>query len=78
MDIIKIAVLGIVGTLLGVMLRGQKKEYELFAAMGASLCIFYFLASKLELVLSVIGHMEEYVSLDAGYVAILVKMIWNT
>ena len=33
MDILKIAVLGIVGTLLGIMLKEQKKEYELFATL---------------------------------------------
>ena len=29
MDIVKIAIMGIVGALLGIMLKGQKKEYEL-------------------------------------------------
>ena len=30
MDIVKIAAFGIAGTLLGILLKGQKKEYELF------------------------------------------------
>lgn len=77
MDILKIAVLGIVGALLGIMLKEQKKEYELFATLGVSLCIFYFIMSKLELVLSVINQMQDYVRLDAGYLAILIKMIAN-
>lgn len=78
MDILKIAVLGMVGTLLGVMLKEQKKEYELFVTLGVSLCIFYFILSKLELVLAVINRMQDYVKIDAGYVAILVKMIGIT
>ena len=78
MDILKIAVLGIVGTLLGIMLKEQKKEYELFATLGVSLCIFYFIMSKLELVLSVISRMQDYVKLDSGYLAILIKMIGIT
>ena len=78
MDILKIAVLGIVGTLLGIMLKEQKKEYELFGTLGVSLCIFYFLISKLELVLSVINQMQDYVRLDTGYLAILIKMIGIT
>lgn len=78
MDIVKIAVLGIVGTLLGILLKGQKKEYELFIMLGISLCVFYFIISKLELVLSVIDNMQEYVNLDAGYIAILIKMIGIT
>ena len=78
MDILQIAVLGMVGTLLGVMLKEQKKEYELFVTLGVSLCIFYFILSKLELVLAVISQMQDYVKLDAGYIAILMKMIGIT
>lgn len=78
MDIVKIAVLGIVGALLAMMLKGQKKEYELFVTLGVSLCIFYFIISKLELVLAVINRMQEYVELDTGYIAILMKMIGIT
>ena len=78
MDILKIAVLGIVGTLLGIMLKEQKKEYELFATLGVSLCIFYFIMSKLQMVVSVINRMQDYVELDTQYIAILVKMIGIT
>ena len=78
MDILKIAVLVIAGMLLGILLKDQKKEYELFVTLGVSLCIFYFIMSKLELVLSVINRMQEYVRLDAGYIAILIKMIGIT
>ena len=78
MDIIKIAVLGIVGALLGIMLKGQKKEYELFMTLGVSLCIFYFIMSKLKLVISVINSMQDYVNLDTSYIAILIKMIGIT
>ena len=34
MDIVKIAVLGIVGALLAMMLKGQKKEYEQFLSFS--------------------------------------------
>lgn len=78
MDILKIAVLGIAGMLLGILLKDQKKEYELFVTLGVSLCIFYFIMSKLELVLSVINRMQEYVRLDTGYIGILIKMIGIT
>lgn len=78
MDIIKIAILGIVGALLGIMLKGQKKEYELFVMLGVSLCIFYFIITKLQLVISVINRMQDYVNLDTSYLAILIKMIGIT
>ena len=78
MDIIKIAALGLAGTWLGIMLKGQKKEYELFISMGACLCILYFIITKLEIVLSVINQMQNYVKIDAGYVGLLFKMIGIT
>lgn len=78
MDIIKIAILGIAGALLGIMLKGQKREYELFVTLGVSLCIFYFIMSKLQMVVSVINRMQDYVELDTQYIAILVKMIGIT
>ncbi len=78
MDIIKIAILGIVGALLGIMLKGQKKEYELFVTLGVSLCIFYFIVTKLQLVISVINRMQDYENLDTSYIAILIKMIGIT
>ncbi len=78
MDVVKIAALGLAGTLLGIMLKGQKKEYELFISMGACLCIFYFIVTKLEIVLSVVNRMQEYVKIDTGYVGLLLKMIGIT
>ncbi len=78
MDIIKIAILGIAGALLGIMLKGQKREYELFVTLGVSLCIFYFIMSKLQMVVSVINRMQDYVELDTQYISILVKMIGIT
>ena len=78
MDIIKIAILGIVGALLAIMLKSNKKEYELFVTLGVSRCIFYFIMSKLQLVISVINRMQEYVNLDTSYIEILIKMIGIT
>lgn len=78
MDVVKIAALGLAGTLLGMMLKGQKKEYELFISMGACLCIFYFVVTKLEIVLSVVNKMQDYVKIDTGYVGLLLKMIGIT
>ena len=78
MDIVKIAIMGIVGALLGIMLKGQKKEYELYVTLGVSLCIFYFIMSKLQLVISVVNRMQDYVNLDTSYIGILIKMIGIT
>lgn len=78
MDIIKIAVIGVAAVLLSLQLRSGKREYELFIVLGACLCIFGFILTKLEVVIQAVNEMQSYVNLDAQYVAILLKMIGIT
>lgn len=78
MDMIKIAVMGVAAVLLSLQLRSGKREFELFIVLGACLCIFGFLLTKLEVVIQAVNQMQSYVHLDAQYVAILIKMIGIT
>lgn len=78
MDMIKIAMIGIAAVLLAIQMKSGKKEYELFVTMGACLCIFFFMMTKLETVIAAIGRMQSYIRLDSKYVAILIKMIGIT
>lgn len=78
MDIIKIAMIGIAATLLAIQMKTGKPEYEIFITMAACLCIFFFLITKLEVVLEAINRMQEYVKLDIKYIGILMKMIGVT
>ena len=78
MDMIKIAVMGVAAVLLSLQLRSGKREFELFIVLGACLCIFGFILTKLEVVIQAVNQMQNYVHLDVKYVAILVKMIGIT
>jgi len=46
--------------------------------MAASLCIFFFVVSKLEIVIESIGKIQEYIKLDSEYIGTLLKMIGIT
>lgn len=78
MDMVKIAVIGVAGVLLALQLRGGKREYELYVALGACLCIFGYILTKLSFVVDAIGQMQDYVKLNEKYVAILMKMVGIT
>ncbi len=78
MDIIKIAMVGLAAVLLAIQVKGGRPEYEIFITMGACLCIFFFLVTKLEVVMNAINEMQSYIRLDAKYVAVLLKMIGIT
>ena len=78
MDIIKIAMIGLAAALLAIQVKGGRPEYEIFITMGACLCTFFFLVTKLQVVIDAVNEMQSYIRLDAKYVAVLLKMIGIT
>ena len=78
MDMIKIAMIGLAAVLLAMQMKAGRKEFELFVTMAACMCIFFFLITKLEIVIATIKRMQEYIQLDSKYVAVLIKMIGIT
>lgn len=78
MDMIKIAMIGLAAVLLAMQVKVGRPEYEIFLTMAACLCIFFFLVTKLQIVLNAINQIQNYIRLDSRYVAILLKMIGIT
>ena len=78
MDIIKITMIGLAGVLLAMQVREGRKEYEVYITMASGLCIFFFLITKLEVVIDALGRIQGYIKMDSKYVAILLKMIGIT
>ena len=78
MDIIKITLMGIAGVFLAIMVRSYKSEYSLFISMAVCTCIFIYLVSKLELILSYVDSIQSLVVVDNRYVKTVIKMIGIT
>lgn len=78
MDIIKIALLGIAGIFLALMVRSYKAEYSLFVSMAVCTCIFIYLVSKLEIILSYVDSIQSLIAVDNRYVSTVIKMIGIT
>lgn len=49
MDILRIAVLGIAGVLLALLLQKEKSEYSMFISMAVCICIFIYILGKVRL-----------------------------
>ena len=78
MDIIKIAMIGLAGVMLALMLRQQKSEYALYISLAAAVLILVFSAGRLAAVMETIQKIEAYIRIDSAMVKILVKMIGIT
>ncbi len=74
MDIIKIAMIGLAGVVLALMLRQQKSEYALYISLAAAVLILIFSADRLSVVMDTIRRIEEYLQIDSAMIKILIKM----
>lgn len=78
MDILKIAVLGIAGVLLALPLKKEKGEYSVFISMAVCICIFVYLLTKVETIVMFTERLQQYISVDKRYIALVLKMIGIT
>ncbi len=78
MDVLKIAMIGITGTFLAIILKNSKSEYSMLLSMGTCVCIFVYLLTKLEIVVDYVAKIESALQLDEGYIKLLMKMIGIT
>lgn len=78
MDIVKIAMIGLGGVVLALMLRQQKSEYALYISLTAAILILVFSVNRLTIVMETIQKIEEYIHIDSAMIKILIKMIGIT
>lgn len=78
MDIVKIAMIGLGGVMLALMLRQQKSEYALYISLAAAILILVFSVNRLTIVMETIQKIEEYIHIDSAMIKILIKMIGIT
>ncbi len=75
MEILQIAGIGIIATILAVILRDQKPEIALQLSIVTGLIIFLFVITKLEYVVQVLSSLAERVDLDFIYFSTILKVI---
>lgn len=78
MDILRIAVLGIAGVLLALLLQKEKSEYSMFISMAVCICIFIYIIGKVETVINFAKKMQTFVAVDQTYITLILKMVGIT
>ena len=78
MDILRIAVLGIAGVLLALLLQKEKSEYSMFISMAVCICIFIYILGKVETVINFAKKMQTFVAVDQTYITLILKMVGIT
>lgn len=78
MEIVKIAVMGIVGVLIAIQFKSHKPEYGVYVGIGISILIFYYVVQSLAGVMGQLSALQKYMEFGQGYMGILLKVIGIT
>ena len=75
MDIIKIAVTGLVSVCMAVLMKELKPQFSVLLSISACILIFYFALSKLNAIAALFSGVTGYMNLKESYLKILLKII---
>lgn len=75
MEMIRIAILGIAGILLALMVKEARPEYAMYISLATVLCIMLLAVGKLEYLFEMLRTLESYLPIDTAYMHSLLKMI---
>ncbi len=75
MEVVKIGMMGLAGVLLATMLKKEKSEYGVLISIVVCVMVFTFVISKMQVILAFVERLESMLSIDSGYIALILKMI---
>ena len=78
MSMIQVGIIGVIGAVLAIQLKGGKAEYGIYVSAAVSIVLFSFIVDRLEVFIRTVGQIASYVDMDAGYLATMLKMIGIT
>ncbi len=78
MSVIQAGIIGVIGAVLAVQLKGGKAEYGIYISIGVSIVLFGFIVDRLGTFISTVGQISSYIDMDAGYLSTMLKMIGIT
>ena len=78
MSMMQIGVIGVIGTILAVSLRGMKAEYGMYVGMAVGILLFACIIDRLSIFIDVIRQIQQYINLDISYMSTMLKMIGIT
>lgn len=78
MDIVKVAVVGIIAAILAIKLKGFSPEYGIYISLAACLFILYYAMGQLKIIVEFIEKICSYISFNSVYLKILLKLVGIT
>lgn len=78
MSVMQVGIIGVVGAVLAVQLKGTKAEYAVYISVAAGILLLSFISGRLEVFVQAVEQAASYVNIDSGYLSIMMRMIGIT
>lgn len=78
MDMLRIGIMGVAGTLLAVQFKSGKSEYGIYITVVLSLIIFFSILGKLQTIVAAMKGIGRFIQMDQAYIGTLIKMLGIT
>ena len=78
MSMVQVGIIGVVGAVLAVQLKGGKAEYGIYITVAVSIVLFSFIVDRLGIFIRTVDQIASYIDMDAGYLSAMLKMIGIT
>ena len=75
MDMIRVAVIGVIAGLLALGLKNAKGEFPTYINLAASVLMMLYLAARLSGIIEQLEHMTDFVTIDSEYIVVMLKMV---
>lgn len=78
MDMLRIGIMGVAGTLLAVQFKSGKSEYGIYITVVLSLIIFFSILGRLQTIVDAMKGIGRFIQMDQAYIGTLIKMLGIT
>lgn len=75
---LRVAIIGLTGVFLAVLLRNQKSDFSMYVILGVAVMIFAVICTQLESIVTAVNTFSTYVNIEKKYIVILIKMMGIT
>lgn len=74
LTVIKVAVIGMTGMILSVMLKNTKSEYSVLIGLATAVLLFFYIAARVNGIIDDIKSFEKIMGINQKYIMALLKM----
>ncbi|WP_178007137.1 SpoIIIAC/SpoIIIAD family protein [Mediterraneibacter sp.] len=78
MSVIQAGMIGVIGVMLAVQLKGNKSEYGVYVSVAVSVILFVLISERLGIFVRTVKDLVSYSKIETSYFSVILKMLGIT